>query len=94
MLEKFLEMLSVCDKSDYTLHYPNKYNSHYEVVFDDFAGFDDDWGEIERPFKNEDAIEQLCEWLEKNCNNKKGDFYEYYYFDGFSVEIGYSSYDI
>ena len=94
MLEKFLRLLLACDKSDFILHGPNKYNPHYEVIFDDFDGFDDDWNEIERPFENEDAIEQLYAWLEKNCNEKEDTLYEYYYFDDFSVEIGYSSYDI
>lgn len=94
MLEKFLELLSACDESDYILHEPNKYNPHYEVTFDDYDGFDDDWCSIDRQFENEDAIEQLCEWLEKNCNEEEGNLYEYYYFDDFSVEIGYSSFDI
>ena len=63
------------------------------VTVEDFEGFDDDWCEIDRDY-DEDAVDEVLEALEAHCAEVVDDFYTDYYFDGFSVRVGYASYDI
>ena len=64
------------------------------VDIDDFEGFDENGGEIMRDFTNEDAVDDFIEMLENTCNDKEGDFYVLYHYDGFTVKLGWTSYDI
>lgn len=64
-----------------------------DVVVKDFDGFDDDYCEIYRDY-DEDAVESFEEWLEEHCVSCQLDFYQVYKFDGFSVSVGYESYDV
>ena len=64
------------------------------VTIDDFEGFDEDWSEIMRELDDEEAVDAFLEWLEEHCISHEGDFYTYYQFEGFEVQIGYSSFDI
>ena len=59
----------------------------------DFDGFTEDWEEIYRDYDKE-AVGEFLEWLEEQCSKSYGDLYEYYEFDGFTVEVGYDSFDI
>ena len=63
------------------------------ITIDDFEGFDEDWSEIMREY-DIDAVHDLIDWLEEHCISEDGDFYSYYYFEEFDVQLGYSSYDI
>lgn len=67
--------------------------SEIEVKVLDFIGYDDDWSEIYRDY-DDDAVEEFEEWLEENCISCQCDYYQYYKFDGFNVEVAYSSMDI
>lgn len=42
---------------------------------------------------DEDAADDFVEMLEESAERVEGDFYQYYYFEGFSVEVGYASFD-
>lgn len=64
------------------------------LTIEDFEGFDDDWGEVMRDYDNPDAVDALLDWLNVNSNFKVEEFYTIYSFDGFSVELGYTSFDI
>ena len=68
--------------------------NHINLTINDFDGFDDDWSEIERDFVDENAVDEVLEWLEENADYVDGDFYHYYYFGEIVVEVGYSSFDI
>ena len=63
------------------------------ITVDDFEGFDDDWSEIMRDYDVE-AVDALIEWLEEHCISEEGDLYSYYHFEGFDVQLGYTSFDI
>ena len=63
------------------------------VTVEDFEGFDDDYCEVMRDY-DEDAVDEVLEALEAHCAEVVGDFYTDYYFEGFSVRVGYASYDI
>ena len=63
------------------------------ITVDDFEGFDEDWSEIMRDY-DEEAVDGLIEWLEEHCISEDGDFYSYYHFEEFDVQLGYSSFDI
>lgn len=64
------------------------------VTLRDFEGFDDDWSEIMRDYDHPEQVEAFEEMLEEECIEEFGDLYGYYVFDGFTVELGYSSFDI
>lgn len=64
------------------------------VTIQDFEGFDSHWCEIERELTNEEAVEAFEEMLEAECLSEEGDFYTFYYFEGFRVRLGYASADI
>lgn len=63
------------------------------VTVEDFEGFDDNWHEEMRDY-DEDAVDEVFEALEAHCAEVVDDFYTDYYFKGFSVRVGYASYDI
>lgn len=64
------------------------------VTLQDFDGFDDDWCEIMRDYDHPEAVEAFEDMLEADCESSEGDFYCYYHFDGFTVQLGYASFDI
>jgi hypothetical protein len=65
-----------------------------ELTIDDFEGFDEDWSEVEREFEDDNAVEEVLDWLEEHADRVEGDFYCYYYFGDIVVEVGYTSFDI
>ncbi len=67
--------------------------TEYHITINDFEGFDEDWSEVERDYADEEMVEALEEFLE--CAERtEGDYYVTYYFEGFSVVVGYASFDI
>jgi hypothetical protein len=76
--------------------YTNKETGKIEInlTIDDFEGFDENWGEIDREYVDADAVDEVLEWLKKNANSVDGDFYTYYEFGEIDVEVGYTSFDI
>lgn len=65
-----------------------------DLTIEDFAGFDDDWCEVDRELVDEDVVEEVLEWLEENADYVDYDYYRYYHFGDIVVEVGYTSYDI
>ena len=63
------------------------------ITVEDFEGFDDHWSEIMVDY-DEEAIEELQEWLEEQAVSVDDDYYTDYHFEGFSVRLGYASDDI
>lgn len=72
----------------------SEYENVFDVTINDFEGFDDDWNEIDRDFDNPQAVEDFEETLENECNYFEGDYSRTYYFDDFTVWLGYASQDI
>lgn len=64
------------------------------LTINDFEGFDENWCEVDREFVDEDAVDEVLEWLEENADRKEGDFYQSYYFGDIEVCVGYTSFDI
>lgn len=64
-----------------------------DVTVEDFEGFDEDWDEVYADI-DEDAVDEMIEWLEENCDSWEGDFYRYYTFSDLVVCLGWASYDI
>ena len=87
MLEKMVEDV------DYYVREIDGEKPELVITVEDFEGFDEDWSEIMRDY-DEEAVDGLIEWLEEHCISEDGDFYSYYHFEEFDVELGYSSYDI
>ena len=63
------------------------------VTVEDFDGFDDHWSETMVDYE-EEAVEELQEWLEAQAVSVDDDYYTDYHFEGFSVRFGYASDDI
>lgn len=94
ILNQFLEKVINC-KNDVSLSYYQTNTKEYNLTFNDFDGFDDDWDEVYRDYDNPQAVEELEDWLNENCiecDDRR--LYTCYYFDDFVVETGYASYDI
>ncbi len=66
----------------------------FYVTIEDFAGFDDDYCEIDRQFDDEQAVQAFLEMLGRESTSQDGDYYVTYHFDGFDVQLGYASFDI
>lgn len=71
-----------------------KQNGDISVTFEDFEGFDDDWDEIEREYDDAEAVKNFQTLLAEESNSIDDNYYTTYHFDGFSVKVGYASYDI
>ena len=64
------------------------------LTINDFEGFDDNWDEVDREFVDEDAVEEVLDWLEENADCVDGDYYRYYHFGDIVGIVGYTSFDI
>ena len=64
------------------------------LTINDFDGFDSEWNEIMRAYDHPEAVNALLDWLNENCISRTNGFYTFYSFDGFTVELGYASFDI
>ena len=65
------------------------------VTLNDFAGFDEDWCEVERDYDDADAVEAFIEGLTNEASAVTTDeCYTYYHMDGFVVVVGCESLDI
>ena len=69
-------------------------NNKIFVELNDFDGFDENWNEIYRDYDNEKAVKDFRKMLHDKAIKIDDDFYIEYYFDGFSVELGFASYNI
>lgn len=68
--------------------------NHIDLTINDFEGFDEDWSEVYREFVDEDAVDEVLEWLEEHADCVDGDYYHSYYFGDIEVEVDYISFDI
>lgn len=91
MFDEFMEMIKACGED---VLFAQVGENNYDLTYNDFDGFDEHWNEIEREYDNEDAVDALEDWMNEHCTSKVGDFYVDYIFPGFTVQVGYSSYDI
>lgn len=69
------------------------YDDEIYVTVEDFEGFDDNWCEVIRPY-DVNAVDKVFETLKARCVKMVDDFYIDFYFEGFSVQLGYASFDI
>lgn len=88
MMKKQLK--SLCKDISF-FEYTNK--NELRVTIEDFEGFDEDWNEVFADI-DEDAVDEMIEWLEENCDSWEGDFYYDYTFGDLVVCLGWASYDI
>lgn len=67
-------------------------DNHIDLTIEDFDGFNEDWSETDRELVDEDAVNAVLEWLEKNADYI--DKNEHYHFGDIIIEIDYISSDI
>ena len=75
------------------------YEEDYEirVDLDNFGGFDAKGRELDRPYKDKEAVKAFLEWLEEAADYHEDDgwgMYELYHFGEWTVQLGYTSFDI
>jgi len=87
--EMVMELLATLgdDVTYYTL------DGDVHVTVEDFAGFDEDWCEVDGDY-DEEAVDEVYDALTASALEVDGDFYRYFTFDGFTVVWGYASMDI
>lgn len=90
MYDKLMSLINACGNDVSFYQNSNK----IDITFQDFLGFTDDWEEEMREYDNPTEVAYLKNWLGNNCIKKEEDFYTTYFFKGFSVQVGYASYDI
>lgn len=66
----------------------------YQVTLQDFTGFDGEWNEVYREYSEPELVEQFSDMLEEECEEMECDYYEYYFFEDFSIFLDYASCDI
>lgn len=89
MFDTLMILINACENDvDF---YENGGMAH--LTLNDFEGFDN-WNEVMRDYDHPDAVDALLDWLDANCNFKVSKLYTIYFFDGFSVKLGYTSFDI
>lgn len=69
-------------------------DNEYAITFDNFGGFDERGCEMDREYIKPELVDSIIDWLDKNALSIEDDFYMVYYFDGYSVQVSYTSYDI
>ena len=72
----------------------NVNDNFINLTINDFEGFDENWNELDHEFVDEDAVEEVLEWLEENADYIYDDFYRRYRFGEIVVNIDYTSNDI
>ncbi len=90
MFETLMTLIDACgnDADCYEIH------GIVYLTLHDFDGFNDDWDEIMRDYDNPNAVNALLDWLDTHCVSQNGNLYTDYFFDGFAVQLGYTSFDI
>ena len=63
------------------------------VTVCDFEGFDADWNEVMKDY-DVDKVNEVIDALVDNANEVVSNLYTYISFDGFTVVVGYESFDI
>lgn len=64
----------------------------YDLTFNDFEGFDEDWSEIFREYDHPEEVDALERLLDELPH--EGDFYVEYQLEDCVVTVGYTSFDI
>ena len=65
------------------------------LTVNDFEGFNADWEEVMRDLDNPQGVQELLGYIATNALESDTDtLYKRYEFEGFSVIVGYGSYDI
>ena len=89
----FEKMIAAIEALDNDAFY-DVVDKEINVTLNDFAGFDEDYCEIMRDYDNEQAVENFLKMLANECISFKDNFYKDYKFNGFTVSLGYASFDI
>ena len=89
-LEKMIAELTACEDGWVS----DRGNNEYAITFDDFGGFDECWCEMDREYVKPGLVDSIIDWLNENALSIEDDFYMVYHFNGYSVQVGYTSYDI
>lgn len=90
MFDEFMMMVEACGEDVMF----DGHDGDFDLTFDDFEGFDDDWSEVDREYTHPAEVDALGDWMEEHASSVEGDFYRTYHFDGFDVTVGYTSMDI
>ena len=91
--KEMLKKLESMDTENKTIDV-DEWNDEIEITFIDFLGFNDEWAEIDNDEFDYEVSKAIYELLDSTAKETHGDMYKYYIYDGFTVCVGYSSFDI
>ena len=90
MFNTVMTMIDACENDvDFEIEHSTIY-----LTVDDFSGFDKDWNEIMRDYDHPEEVSALLDWLGDNCISQTNNLYVVYSFNGFTVHLGFTSFDI
>ena len=95
MFNTVITMINACkDDADFEIREDTIY-----LTIDDFVGFDENWNEIMRDYDHPEEVDTLLDWLDNNSipvtdDLYTDDLYTDYSFNGFTVRLGFTSFDI
>ena len=94
MMTYEMMMTMVEELGEDATYYFDEEDMELDVTLRDFDGFDEDYCEVMRDFDHPELVDAFLDTLSAECVSAEGDFYREYHFDGFTVRLGYSSFDI
>jgi hypothetical protein len=90
MFNTLMTMINVCEDDVY---FGIEQNTIYLTVDDSFD-FDEEGNEIMRDYDHPKEVSALLDWLDNNCISRTDNLYVIYSFNGFTVHLGFASFDI
>lgn len=82
-----------CDSEDFSIEEVTE--NYVTVMFYDFWNIGDDWDINDwtyREYNDQTAVDSLLAYLKKTCNSYDDPAFEYYYYNGFTVEVQFESF--
>lgn len=93
MKTRFFDIMrELTDAKDAFIEYTDN-NGVIHILIDDLIGFDKNWEGICRDYNRPDLVDALFNLLDHAISKTEG-MYPVYTFEGFTVCVGYHSYDI
>lgn len=89
MYEIIAKLDTIANDADYEVR-----ENRIDLTINNFEGFDEDWNEVMREMVDEEAVENVIDWLEENADRYERNLYTDFYFGDIVVTLGYTSFDI
>lgn len=93
MMNRLREVVDTLNKVD-DLYVLAVKEDEATFILNDFVGFDENWYEIHRKYREPQLVDELLDLLKPYMNKEESDLYEVYELPNFTIILGYTSFDI